>query len=100
MQTEFAGDRVGPDEQILETVAERPGKPIRLRIQPMVLRTVAGKGGQYHAWRDVRWTLECDSAEEVFATREAMYAFFNALSRGGVKAVQAALESVGKEDAA
>ena len=64
---------------------------MRLRIQPMVLRKGKGRGGQYHGWRQVAWTLECDSAAEAYAVRDAMQVFFETMSRCGPKAVHAAL---------
>lgn len=96
MLTEFSRDLLDDRRQIDEVVAERPGKPIRLRLQPMILRSVAGKGGQYHAWKDVRWTLECDTPEEVFMLRDALRIFFETVGRLGPAAVTARL--AGTED--
>jgi hypothetical protein len=78
MEAEFSRDLVDPNQPILDAMAERPGKPVKLRIQPMILY-----GRQYNAWKDVRWTLEFESPDEVFATRDAMRAFFTALVKKG-----------------
>jgi hypothetical protein len=75
-----------PDEGIREVVAERPGT-IKIRVQPTLLR----KDGQYRNWQDVRWLLECDSADEAFAARDAMRVFFEVMTRCGPTAVRAAL---------
>lgn len=87
MEAEFSRDLVDANQPILDAMAERPGKPVKLRIQPMILY-----GRQYQAWRDVRWTLEFESPEEAFATRDAMRAFFAALVRQGPAAVTQRLE--------
>jgi hypothetical protein len=101
MQTGFSGDRpIDLDAIIEQAAAERPGKPIRIRLQPMVLLASNSRGGQYQGWKDVRWTVECDTPAEAFALREAMRSFFRALGRGGPDAVMAALEPVGRESAA
>src|SRR5262245_66571929 len=102
MQTDFSGDPrpVDLDAIIQEAAAEREGKPIRIRLQPMILRAAPNRGGQYQAWKDVRWTIECDAPDEAFALRDAMRAFFAALGRGGPEAVIAALTPIGKESAA
>jgi len=102
MQSEFIRDLADEDGPIAAAAKERSGKPIRLRIQPMVLREVKGKGAQYHAWKDVRWTIECDSPEEAYAVRDALLVFFPALSRVGVKGITRLLKDAqpSQEDAA
>jgi hypothetical protein len=97
MQSDFARDLADENRPIEQAAKERPGKPIRLRVQPMVLRTTAGKG-QYHAWKDVRWMLECDTPEEAFATRDAMRAFFEAVSERGPHAVLAVLTAIKRKE--
>lgn len=98
MQTDFSGDprppKLAGDTIIEEAAAERPGKPIRLRLQPSVLRP-RGSRAQYQAWRNLRWTIECDTPAEAFAFRDALRAFFAAMGRGGPEAVVAALAPVG-----
>jgi hypothetical protein len=88
MKSGFARDLADQNGPIEQAVATSPGKPIRLRIQPMVLIA-----GQYRAWKDVRWTLECETADEAFETREAMVAFFSALADHGPQAVAQLLAS-------
>jgi len=65
--------------------AERQGKGIRLRVQPVIFRTSGSRQGQgqYKAWPDVSWTIDCDSVEEVLALREALRAFFVAVTLEG-----------------
>jgi hypothetical protein len=100
MQSEFIRDLADKDGPIAAAAKERDGKPIRLRIQPMVLRAVKGRGAQYHAWKDVRWTVECDSPAEAYAVRDALLAFFPALSRAGAKTVIKLLKSAKAAEAA
>jgi hypothetical protein len=93
MQSEFNREKVDLNRSIREAAKERPGKPIKLRIQPMVLRSVDGKGGQYHAWKDVRWMLTFDSPAEAYAMREALRAFFDTVGRVGAAETERALLS-------
>jgi hypothetical protein len=93
MQTEFNQRKLDMDRSIKQAAAERPGKPIRLRLQPMVLRSVGPKGGQYHAWKDVRWLVECDNAAEAYATRDALRAFFDTLAVIGPAETQQVLKA-------
>jgi hypothetical protein len=86
MQSEFARDLADQDRPIEQALVERPGKPLKLRIQPMILHA-----RQYRAWKDVRWTLECADAAEAAAVRDAMRVFFTALAERGPAAVSAAL---------
>lgn len=79
MLTEYSKDVTDPDQIIRDAEKERPGQPIKLRFQPMVLR----KTGQYQGWKQVAWTLECDNGAEVFSMRNALAVFFQALSRIG-----------------
>lgn len=88
MKSGFARDLADQDGPIEQAIANSPGKPIRLRIQPMVLIA-----GQYRAWKDVRWTLECETADEAFETRDAMREFFSALADIGPGAVRQLLAS-------
>lgn len=97
MQTDYSGDPPkDPDVVIRDAASERSGKPIRLRIQPQVLRADATRGGQYQFWKDVRWTVECDTADEVFAFRDALRTFFTALGRSGPEGVTHALAAAGR----
>ena len=92
MLSEFARDLADDRQPIEAAIAERPGKPLRIRVQPMILRTAKGRA-QYRAWRDVSWTLELDSASEAAALSEVMRAFFLALNERGLEAVSAMLRS-------
>jgi hypothetical protein len=89
---------VDHDRPIVEAFAERPGKPIRIRLHPMIFRLLGKGNGQYRAWRDVHWSLECDNPEEVFALREALEAFFRSVEREGPDVVRERLAA--EEDAA
>jgi hypothetical protein len=101
MQTDFSGDPrpIKHDTIIEEAAIERAGKAIRIRFQPLVFRLDRARGGQYQAWKEVRWTVECDTPAEAFALRDALRAFFAALGRGGAGAVIAALTGVVAEPA-
>jgi len=81
-----------PDAPAYAAQAERPDRPIKLRVQPTLLRLRAGQGGAHHrAWHGVSWTIECRDAEEVLGVRDALAAFFRALVTEGPQAVQARL---------
>lgn len=87
MQSDFSRDLADQNRPIEQAATERPGKAIKVRIQPMVLI-----GAQYRAWKDVRWTLECESPAEAYATKDAMIAFFAAVAERGPEAVTAQLK--------
>ena len=91
MQTAFVGEQPDLDRTVREVAAERPGHPLRLRVQPMIL----GKNSQYRSWKDVSWTVEVDTPEEAYATREALRAFFDSLAKHGPAATRAALTGNG-----
>lgn len=99
MLSDFAQDFADPDQPIREALAERPGKAVKIRVQPMLLRQANGRG-QYQAWKQVRWTLDCDTAAEALSIREALKAFFAAMQRCGPQAVLAALAKAVQEAAA
>jgi hypothetical protein len=103
MQTVFVQDKPKPepyreDTPIREALAERPGKPVKIRIQPAIWRLVGDTRGQYRAWREVSWMIECENAEEALALRDVMRAFFLKLGEEGPHAIEARLNA--KEDAA
>lgn len=83
MLSDFSRDLADPDQPVKDAAAERPGAPIKIRVQPAILR----RNGQYKGWADVRWTLDCDSPAEALAVRDAMQLFFETLSRVGPKRV-------------
>ena len=96
MQSVFVRGLADQSAPIEKAHRERKGKPLRLRVQPQIL----GKR-QYRAWREVSWTLACDTPAAVFAVRDAMQVFFTALASRGPAAVTAAItRPEGKEDAA
>jgi hypothetical protein len=96
MESVFARDLADQDQPIVQALSERPGKPLKLRIQPMILFP-----RQYRAWKDVRWTLECRDVSEASAVREAMKVFFTVLaSRGPAKVLAALAKLEPREDAA
>lgn len=82
MQTDYSRDLVDPDQALHDAADERPGKPIRLRIHPTILRK-APHGGQYQPWKGVSWMLDCESPEEAIAFREALRLFFTTLNQQG-----------------
>lgn len=89
MQTAYAGEPLAdPDLIIREVVKERGGQPIRLRLPLTVLRDSTHKGAQYMAWRDQVWAVDCDTAAEALALRDALRAFFATLNRIGPVAVR------------
>ena len=94
MQSEYGRDLADEDRPVFEAVEERPGKTIKLRIHPMIFRRPEGKAGMYRAWKDVHWTLECETPEEAFALREAMRLLFRAICDSGLESVLAALRAV------
>lgn len=98
MKSAFARDLADQDRPILAAASERPGKPILVRLQPMILRGARGDEtqGSYRAWKDVRWTLECETPEEVFAVRDALRAFFQVINAHGPEATTRALAAAGK----
>lgn len=92
MEITYSADAVDLDRPAFEAQAERPDSPIRLRVQPTLLRVRPGEtGGNHRSWSGVSWAIECQTAEEAIAVRKALEAFFGALGRQGAVAVEAAL---------
>jgi hypothetical protein len=77
------------DQPVHDAQAERPGKPIRIRLQPTIFRLREGgaSAGQQQAWAGVSWIIECQSAAEAIELREALRRFFDAVGRIGPAAV-------------
>jgi hypothetical protein len=94
LQSKFLRDHDDPDKPVQDALSERPGQTIRIRVHPMIYRAQAGRAPQYQGWPQVCWTLECDSAQEAFATRDVMRAFFETLGRFGPSAVHRALDAI------
>ena len=92
MLTEYVRELADQTQIIKDAAAERGGQ-VRVRFQPQVLQ-----GGQYRVWRDVRWTMTCESAPEAFALRDALKAFFKALTVAGPARVAQALVALTAKD--
>lgn len=97
MNTEFVRDRdlADPDQSIDEAAAERPRKPILVRVQPAIYRlNDRGNGsGNYRAWKDVHWTITLTDREEGRSLRAVLQVFFTALGSLGPEMVIDALEA-------
>ena len=91
MLSEFARDLDDLDAPLREALANRPGKPLRLRIQPSILQA----NGTYKGWRSVSWSLEVDDMAEAKALQGAMEHFFRTTATCGPQAVEAALARSG-----
>jgi hypothetical protein len=91
MQAEFYRDLADENQPVRDAFDERPGKPIKLRIQPSIFRKSAGPRGQYRYWQDVIWNVECDTPEEVLELKDALRVFFQAITQFGPAAVQSEL---------
>lgn len=80
------------DQPAFAAQAERPDRPLRLRVQPTLLRQVPGESvGNHRSWSGVSWTLECENAEEAISVRVALQAFFSAIAQHGAERVEKAL---------
>jgi hypothetical protein len=101
IRTDFRLNDNAGDEAIKTAQALRPGRPIKIRVQPGIFSPDerAARGGQYKAWPTVHWTVECDTVREALAVRDALRAFFIRLGTDGPKAVEGRLRR-DKEDAA
>ena len=92
MEISSSTDVVDLDRPAREAASERPDRPIRLRVQPTLLRVNPGEqSGNHRSWSGVSWTLECENAEEAIAVRKALQAFFGALAKHGAVAIEQAL---------
>lgn len=74
------------DQSVIEAFEEMRG-PIRIRLQPAVLRRPESRK-EYRAWRDLHWMVEIETLEEAQGFREAMTSFFDRLKRDGVTELQ------------
>jgi len=70
---------------------ERPGEPIRIRIQPAIMRQRQTTGTGYFAWKRLHFTLEVNDVAEGRGFREALSAFFYVAQQKGIAAVHDAL---------
>lgn len=83
MDVSYTADPVDLDQPVIDVAAERPGKPIRIRVLPMLLRA----SSDYVAWKGVAWTVGCDSTAEAILVRRALEAFFERLGDSGPEAM-------------
>ena len=83
MQVQYSAETLDLDKAVEEAQAERPDKPIRVRLQPALLRS----DGAYVAWRGVAWSVACETPAEAIALRQALVAFFAAIGTHGIAAV-------------
>lgn len=100
MLSSFTRDLADDQRQVEEAFAERgEGKALRVRIQPQLLRNakVKHRGTQYMVWKDVSWTLDCASPEEVLGVRDALAVFFRALAAMGPAALIRLLNTAQKQ---
>jgi len=83
MDVNYSGDVTQLDARVREAAAERPGQPIRLRVQPSMRRG----DGRYTSWQGVVWRVDCANAEEAIALREALQVFFDRAAKLGPEAL-------------
>lgn len=84
------------DQPVYAAQQERPDQPIKLRIQPTLLRVPAGSTRSNHqAWTGLSWNLDCATAAEAIAVRKALAAFFAAIGAEGPEVVRQALTPLG-----
>ena len=88
MDVNYSGDVSQLDERVREAAAERPGQPVRLRVQPSMRRG----DGRYTSWQGVVWRIDCPTAEDAIALKEAMRAFFTAAQTIGSARVSELLQ--------
>lgn len=92
MEITYSADAIDRDRPAYEAQAERPDRPLRLRVQPTLLRQKPGQTvGLHRSWSGVSWAVECQTAEEAISIRQALQAFFAALAAFGPAAVERAL---------
>ena len=95
MEITYSADAVDLDRPAYDAQAERPDRPIRLRVQPTLLRVRQGETvGNHRSWTGVSWTLECATAEEAIEVRDALGNFFNTLSVYGGRKLATILTDV------
>lgn len=92
MEVSYSQAVINLDQPALDAQAERPDRPLRLRIQPTLLRQKAGQTiANHQSWPGVSWTLECQTADEAIQVRKALTTFLAALNQHGAVAVDKAL---------
>jgi hypothetical protein len=97
MDVTYSADIGDLDQAVQDAQAERPGKPIKIRLQPTIfrLRGAEATGGDHQAWKGVSWTLECQTAQEAIGLRETLRAFFTAVGAVGAGPVRHLLVTAG-----
>jgi hypothetical protein len=95
MEISYSADVPELDQFAIEAEQERPERPLRLRVQPTLLRQSSGEAGNHRGWPGVSWTLECQDAAEAIGVRKALEAFFTAIAQHGPGAVEKALTPPG-----
>lgn len=92
MQISYSVSQRDLDQLVRDAAAERPGQPVRIRLQPTVYRQAADASrGQQAAWAGVSWNVECETPEEAIALRRALEAFFVGVATCGPLCVTAQL---------
>jgi len=81
---------------VVAAAAERPGKPILLRIQPQLYRSRKDGADNYWAWPKVSWTIECQSVREVADLRKALEVFFEVAGQQSIETVRRALDQAAR----
>lgn len=80
------------DDPLEQAAKERPGQPLKVRVQPTVLRHESGrKSAHYGSWRNLHWTLSIANVAEARLFREALSAFFFVAEQQGIEVVRACL---------
>lgn len=79
-----------------EAAETRPGKPIRLRMQPQLYFHLANKQyrtGAFLSWRSVYWNVLCPTVADALKVRDALGSLFKALAVLDADEVIAILDS-------
>jgi len=100
IKTGYGRDLQDDRKQLRDAFAARKGKAIKLRIQPLIYQgDPEGGRGNYKPWRDVSWTIDCETVEEAMTFRDVLKAVFERLGEERPAAVLARLK-VKREGAA
>lgn len=91
VEVSYSAEATDLDRAAHEAEAERPGKPIIVRVQPTIFRTGTGTSGQQKAWAGVSWRVTCRHAAEAIDLRDALRVFFETVTRTDAATVIRAL---------
>jgi hypothetical protein len=96
LMIDYSLDRPTSDTVIEEAHVSRPGKSIKLRVQPQVLmrRPPDAERDVYYAWKGVHWKLECETVEEAHGVRAALAGLFAAIGTVGSEKVLEVLDTL------